>query len=318
MGTGRVHAGGSRSGADLEPAPGSDLLNRLMAGTLPAVGTSIRVDARGPIIGDLRHLSLLDVQPYLRLGGAASCPVHGKVRSKAGAGGGGRAAGVLAGDAGLLDECPGQRTGAGSPAGVGVVSLAGQGDFAAVGEEFLRPSGFLSGRLPAEYLLPIYSSSSRQGWLGSASSGAVSPALYCVLPRPGAVTCREPDRSVASTGRIEAKVKTGRRHLNRRTRAEARTSGSGFTGRGFRAGHGSPPPAPFAHGVTPPRPASHFQAGRRQATGTRPDVTFSGDHLPANPVPGSRRSGSNVNAVTSATAKSFSLSATDSGPAAPP
>ncbi len=63
------HAGSSRSG-DLEPAPGPDLLNRLLAGTLPAVGRSTRVDMRGPVIGDLRHLGLLDIQPYLRLGGS--------------------------------------------------------------------------------------------------------------------------------------------------------------------------------------------------------------------------------------------------------
>src|SRR5271157_1907394 len=60
------HADGSRFGADLEPAFGFDLLNRLLAGKLLAVSGSIRVDVCGPVINDLRHLGLLDVQPYLR------------------------------------------------------------------------------------------------------------------------------------------------------------------------------------------------------------------------------------------------------------
>src|SRR5689334_12313848 len=54
-------------------------------------------------------------------------------------GGGGQAAGVQVGHAGLLDERLDQRAGADAPAGVGVVSLAGQGDRAAVREDLLRP-----------------------------------------------------------------------------------------------------------------------------------------------------------------------------------
>lgn len=57
------HADGGRSGADLEPTSGFDLLNRLLAGKLRAVGGSIRADVGGPVINDLRHLG-----PLLRVG----------------------------------------------------------------------------------------------------------------------------------------------------------------------------------------------------------------------------------------------------------
>jgi hypothetical protein len=51
----------------------------------------------------------------------------------------GQAAGVQVGQAALLDERLRQRTGAGVPSVVGVVSLAGQCDVAAVGVELLCP-----------------------------------------------------------------------------------------------------------------------------------------------------------------------------------
>ena len=63
MGTVRVTPTAGRSGADLEPTSGFDLLNRLLAGKLLAVGGSIRADVRGPVINDLRHLG-----PLLRVG----------------------------------------------------------------------------------------------------------------------------------------------------------------------------------------------------------------------------------------------------------
>ncbi len=63
MGTRRVTPTAGRSGADLEPTSGFDLLNRLLAGKLLAVGGSIRVDIRRPVINDLRHLG-----PLLRVG----------------------------------------------------------------------------------------------------------------------------------------------------------------------------------------------------------------------------------------------------------
>jgi hypothetical protein len=42
------HADAGYSGADLEPASALDLLDRLLAGELFAVGRSIRVDVRAP------------------------------------------------------------------------------------------------------------------------------------------------------------------------------------------------------------------------------------------------------------------------------
>ena len=53
------HADGARSSADLEPTSGFDLLNRLLAGKLRAVGGSIRADVRG----NLRHQVTSASQP---------------------------------------------------------------------------------------------------------------------------------------------------------------------------------------------------------------------------------------------------------------
>ena len=77
----KSHADGSRSGTDLEPAPGSDLLNRLLARNLPAVARNTRADVRGPVIRDLRispPVSLAGYSPVAPRDRALGPSIRGK------------------------------------------------------------------------------------------------------------------------------------------------------------------------------------------------------------------------------------------------